>query len=193
MALTNSFHEAVKEGNVRRVRIMMKDSLLVDPTFTDFNNMEKEARDMSGLYDAHDGREFISDASEWNNDYMDTLMVQVVSNFSHERIEHLKNVVEKLRPVAKTASSAQTSTSAASENNAHRLTSGSSYQEQKSRDQQNGDYRGTTIAVGAATGAVVGGVVAAVAGAAAIGVVGGVAAGALAGGVAVTIAVRGGK
>ncbi|MFR3752255.1 MAG: hypothetical protein ACLTW9_07825 [Enterocloster sp.] len=29
MALTNAFYEAVKDDNVRRVRIMMKDSLLL--------------------------------------------------------------------------------------------------------------------------------------------------------------------
>ena len=33
MVLTNAFKEAVSLGNVRRVRIMMKDSLLNDPTF----------------------------------------------------------------------------------------------------------------------------------------------------------------
>ena len=92
MALTNAFYEAVKDDNVRRVRIMMKDSLLVDPTFTDFNNMVKAASSMTGLYDAHDGRAFISDEQEWNDEYMDKLMVQVVGNFSHERIDHLKQV-----------------------------------------------------------------------------------------------------
>ena len=29
MALTNAFYEAVKSGNVRRIRIMMKNSLLL--------------------------------------------------------------------------------------------------------------------------------------------------------------------
>ena len=42
MALTKSFYEAVSEGNVRRIRIMMKNSLLVDPTFREFSEMEKE-------------------------------------------------------------------------------------------------------------------------------------------------------
>ena len=41
MALTNSFYEAVESNSVRRVRIMMKDSLLVDPTFLQFKEMEK--------------------------------------------------------------------------------------------------------------------------------------------------------
>ena len=56
MALTNAFYEAVQSGNVRRVRIMMQDSLLVDPTFSEFNAMEKVAAAMTGLYDKHDGK-----------------------------------------------------------------------------------------------------------------------------------------
>lgn len=58
MALTNAFYEAVQSGNVRRVRIMMQDSLLIDPTFAEFNAMEKAASSMKGLYDKHDGKEF---------------------------------------------------------------------------------------------------------------------------------------
>lgn len=77
MALTNAFYEAVKSGNVRRVRIMMQDSLLVDPTFTEFNAMEKAAASMAGLYDEHDGKEFVEDRTLWNDDYMDKVMVKV--------------------------------------------------------------------------------------------------------------------
>ncbi len=36
MALTNAFYEAVNSGNVTRVRIMMKNSLLTDPTGAEF-------------------------------------------------------------------------------------------------------------------------------------------------------------
>ena len=43
MALTNAFREAVKTGNVRRIRIMMKDSLLTDPTFQHLKEMEQAA------------------------------------------------------------------------------------------------------------------------------------------------------
>lgn len=190
MALTNSFYDAVKDGNIRRVRIMMKDSLLVDPSFTDFNNMEKAANSMTGLYDTHDGKDFITDEALWTDDYMDKLMVQVVNNFSHERIEHLKDVVHHLRPVAKKAVHTQSKPTQSSANEHSRSSSTSNYQEQKQRDQQSGDYRGAKIAAGAAAGAVVGGVFASVAG---ITVVGGVVGGALVGGVAVTIAVNGGK
>ncbi|OMD44062.1 hypothetical protein [Paenibacillus odorifer] len=100
MAITNAFINAVTVGNVRGIRIMMKDSLLVDPTFAEFNQMEQYARNMNGLYDEHDRRELEDDKTAWNDDYMNKLMVQVVGNFSHERISRLKEIVRYLRPVA---------------------------------------------------------------------------------------------
>lgn len=98
MALSETFCNAVKSGDVTRVRIMMKDSLLLDLTFRNFSEMEAYTRVMPGLYDEHDGREVITDKSEWDDDYMNLLMAQVIYNFSHERIEHLKNVIRYLRP-----------------------------------------------------------------------------------------------
>ena len=96
--LTNAFYEAVRSGDVLRVRIMMHDSLLVDPTFAEFNSMEKAASSMTGLYDEHDGKEFVEDRNLWNDDYMNKVMVKVLYNFSHERIDHLKEVVRYLHP-----------------------------------------------------------------------------------------------
>ena len=80
---------------------MMKDSLLVDPTFEQFHDMEKIASSMDGLYDEHDGEELTKDRNQWDVDYMNRVMVSVVSNFSHERLDHLKEVVRYLRPPSK--------------------------------------------------------------------------------------------
>lgn len=96
---TQTFHNAVEQGQVRKIRIMLKDSLLTDRSFELFKEMEKLASSVEGLYDKHNGRPFIENPEEWDDDYMDTLMVQVIGNFSHERVEHLKKVVRKLRPV----------------------------------------------------------------------------------------------
>ena len=71
MALTNAFHEAVSTGNVRRVRIMMKDSLLVDPSFREFNEMERAAATMHKLYDVHDGRALDENKEHWNTIILD--------------------------------------------------------------------------------------------------------------------------
>lgn len=189
MALTNAFYEAVQSGNVRRVRIMMQDSLLVDPTFTEFNAMEKAASSMAGLYDEHDGKELIEDRNLWNDDYMDKVMVKVLSNFSHERIDHLKGVVRYLRPATKTVPLKKGQTS----HQTYRTARKESYEEEKRRCQESGDYLGAKIGGGVVVGAAVGGVIASVAGAPVAGVIGGAVAGAVAGGVTTTIIVNGGK
>ena len=99
MAITEAFKRAVTDGDILGLRIMMKDSLLVDPTFRKFDDMSQLTANVNGLYDAHDGGEFIMDKAAWNDDYMNKLMVEVVGNFSHERLNHLKTVVQRLRPV----------------------------------------------------------------------------------------------
>ena len=189
MALTKSFYEAVSEGNVLRIRIMMKDSLLVDPTFRDFDEMEKEAASIKGLYDEHDGSAFNTNKETWNDEYMNILMVEVVENFSHERIEHLKDVVRYLRPVKENTKTTQSSNNIkySSNKNENNLKNKQkiSYQEQKRHDQRNGSYRGVKIGIGVVVGATIGGVVAS---AAEVTVFGGMAIGAVTVGVAVTIA-----
>ena len=170
MAITNAFRNAIRTEDVRDIRIMMKDSLLVDPTFAEFGERENLARNIGKLYDSHDGREFELDKSAWDDDYMNKLMVQVVGNFSHERINHLKDVVSHLYPVA-----ARSQKSVQSSGYTRQEASGSStqktprlnYREQKWLDKRNSrilDNRGQRIVAGAAIGGVVGGTAATVAG-----------------------------
>lgn len=185
MALTESFYEAVSSGNVRRVRIMMKDSLLVDPTFAQFEQMEIAASSLAELYQEHDGRELITDKSMWNDDYMNTLMVQVISNYSHERVEHLKQVVRYLRPVQK-QESAKTKEHFSTDN----VPSSTPYQKQKQADQAKGTIRIVKISSGALVGAAVGGVVTSVTNAP---LLAGLTLGAVAGASVVFLATMGGK
>jgi hypothetical protein len=160
MALTNAFKDAVAEGKIMEIRIMLKDSLLVDPTFSRFDEMEKAAAGVQGLYDAHDGRALEDNEELWDDAYMDKLMVQVVGNFSHKRVEHLKKVVRKLRPVPTSDAPKKINN-----NDAKR-----SYQEQKRCDQESGNYRGAVVAGGAVAGGIVGGVIGAAASFSAAGV-----------------------
>lgn len=175
MALTNAFYNAIQNGDVRSVRIMMKNSLLVDPTFAEFNAMEKAAASMKGLYDEYDGKEFNDDISTWNDEYMSKVMARVISNFSHERLDHLKEVVRYLRPVTNhIAPKTQEVTNT--------LPYSNSYQEEKRRCQERGDYLGAKIGIGAIAGAAVGGIIAGVTGAPVGGIIAGVVAGAVVGG-----------
>lgn len=190
MALTNAFYEAIQSGNVRRVRIMMQDSLLVDPTFAEFDAMEEAASSMEGLYDEHDGKELVEDRNLWNDDYMDEVMVKVLSNFSHERIDHLKEVVRYLRPVTKPTA---TKKEQPHHNNNHNSAHTNSYEEEKRRCQERGDYLGAKVGVGAVIGATVGGVIASVVSAPITGMISGIVTGAVVGGVATTLIANGGK
>ena len=194
MKLSDAFYNAVKEKNVRRIRMMMKDSLLIDLTFERFDAMESAAKNIDELYDEHDGKQFILDKSLWNKDYMSTLMVEVVYNFSHERIAHLKDVVRYLYPLpnassdSKTSSESRSSTGTRSDSNSYsgrKSPSGeTAYQKQKRLDQENGSYIGIKVATGAVIGGVALGTVAAITGGSVFGwAAAGAAAGAVAGGV----------
>ena len=168
MAITNSFKNAVVNENVTGIRIMMKDSLLVDPTFKEFDEMRKLSSDVKGLYDPHDGGTQISNSSAWDDKYMDDLMYQIVNNFSKERLDHLKAVVRKLHPPV---ASVYTRT----ENDASPLPHLN---------------RSGKILVGVAAGAAVGATVSIATSAT---VVAGIVIGAVVGGAAVGIATNGGK
>ena len=94
MAITNEFMEAVQSGKMMRVRIMLKDSLLVDPTAAQFDEMERCATEkMGNIYTDHDGEVLNFDVSSWNEDYLNQQMVTVVNCFSKERIDLLKSMV----------------------------------------------------------------------------------------------------
>ena len=93
MTINNDFKNAVDTKDIRLVRIMLKDSMVVDPTFREFNSLIQYAENSLGeLYDPHDNETFSSDISEWNKDLLNTEMVNVVYNFSKERIEFLKQL-----------------------------------------------------------------------------------------------------
>lgn len=97
MAITKDFVDAVESGNLLRVRIMLKDILLVDPTAMTFDEMESYASaKIDNLYDTHDEETLNYDVTGWNEDYLNDQMVAVVSNFSKERIELLKGMVRHL-------------------------------------------------------------------------------------------------
>lgn len=194
MKLSEAFYKSVSEGNVLLVRIMMKDSLLIDKTFERFSEMERATKDMEGLYDKHDGKQFVLDRSLWTEAYMDTLMVEVVNNFSHERIAHLKDVVRYLYPLPNTSSESKTSSESRSSTGTNgkgysgsgrKSASGeTAYQKQKHIDQENGSYIGIKVAIGAVIGGVALGTVAAITGGSVFGwAAAGAAAGAVAGGV----------
>ena len=94
MAVTQEFINAVTQNDLLLVRIMMKDSLLLDPTCKQFNEMEQYAKsNIDGLYQAHDDEMLEYDHAKWNIEYLNEQLVKLMSNFSEERAALLKNMV----------------------------------------------------------------------------------------------------
>ena len=93
MTINLDFKRAVDTKNIRLARIMLKDSLIIDPTFEEFNELLNYAeQELPDLYDEHDGTKFSFDRSYWNKDVLNDQMVELVYNFSKERVDFLKKL-----------------------------------------------------------------------------------------------------
>ena len=192
MAVTDTFRNAVSTNDIRAIRIMMKNSLLFDLTFNEFDEMVKAAESVSGLYDDHDGRDLNVNKDDWDDNYMDKLMVQVIGNFSHKRLDLIKDIVRHLYPISE--HQCESSQSSHQEKKPRDKQDESEYQKQKRKDRQDDKIisdRTLKTTIGALIGAFVGGAVAAVASSPAIVVGVGVAVGAVAGGTVVAIVTEG--
>ncbi|MGP1599088.1 hypothetical protein [Peptoanaerobacter stomatis] len=96
--ISEEFKSAVSSQNLMRAKIMLKDSLILDPSFKLFDEMLNFAQ-KSGLINIvvpFDGESLEDDPSKWDKDLMDLEMVKIVNNFSKERIEHLKKIISKV-------------------------------------------------------------------------------------------------
>lgn len=118
MESQSNFQEAVYANKVEDIRIMMKNSLLFDRTFNELNEMIELSKNVVGLYDEHDNGALVEDKAKWDDEYMANVMVELMDNFSYERLNHLKEVVRYLRPVqvASPKTSAASSTVSTSSN-----------------------------------------------------------------------------
>lgn len=97
MAISSEFKNAVSQNKLIRVRIILKDNMVIDPTLKGFDEMVRYAENnIPNLYDEHDGEKLDYDMAAWTKNYMDEQMVIAVNNFSKERIELLKKIVKKV-------------------------------------------------------------------------------------------------
>lgn len=96
MALTQEFVQAVSQGNELRVKIMLKDSLLVDTSFKQFDEMLKYAEPRLKNFwkgDDEDDMNLSQSPEELN-----MILAGLVNNFSKRRVTHLKGMISKLYP-----------------------------------------------------------------------------------------------
>ena len=96
--INEDFKNAVMSKDIDSVRIMLKDSLLLDPTGKLFNELFSLANTSlsNNLLEKHDGENFVLDKSKWTKDYLNEEMVKLIYNFSPERIDLLKSMCKEI-------------------------------------------------------------------------------------------------
>lgn len=95
--ISPEFRMAVDNKNLLRVRIMLKDSFIVDPTLAQFNEMQDYAKGkLPDLFVPFDHGILEDNPLKWDKAVMNMELVQLVNNFSKERVTHLKKVIAKV-------------------------------------------------------------------------------------------------
>ncbi len=95
--LSPEFKETIAKKNLLRARIMMKDSFLVDPTATQFDEMLSCAKELiPEILVPFDDEPLENDETKWNESIMNDELTDLPNNFSKVRIDHLKKLVAKV-------------------------------------------------------------------------------------------------
>lgn len=93
MAIDSAFKDAVKANKRTQVVVNLKNSVLLDPSLQTFNEELRYAeKQMSNLFEKHDGKEF-KGKKGWTDQYLYELLADLNFNFSKERVAHLCEVV----------------------------------------------------------------------------------------------------
>lgn len=93
MALTTSYKNAINNKDVMLIKIMLKDSLVLDRSFRSFDEMYAAIPKSINITDLHDKKNFELDMQKWDKNYLNTVLVDLIDNFSIERIKHIKEVI----------------------------------------------------------------------------------------------------
>ena len=94
--IENIVKNYVKNKEVGKLKIILSDYLYesINKFETNFSYVSKNI----DILDEYDGKEFENDKEKWNSDYVFFEKSRLISNFSIERINHLKKVIIYLYP-----------------------------------------------------------------------------------------------
>ena len=96
MAVAQEFADAVKTKNVLLVRIMLKDSLLLDKTFRQFNEMCNYAKNQGLNFWADEDEELKIAPRPWNINLMNLELTKLVNDFTERRTFYVRNIIREV-------------------------------------------------------------------------------------------------
>lgn len=81
--------------DLKSLKYIFVDSLDVDPTFVRYEEEYNYCRSIPGLLERHvELTPFTQDTSKWNEDYWTSLKMDLLKNFSEERMAHMREVAK---------------------------------------------------------------------------------------------------
>lgn len=96
--VSSEFQSSIAEKNLLLARIMLKDSMVIDPTFKQFDEMLSYAKArLPEIMVPFDYEPLENDIQKWDMDQMNAELVLLVQNFSDNRILHLKKLISTVR------------------------------------------------------------------------------------------------
>lgn len=93
MSIAPELKKLVDEGDLVQIRCYLANYLIVDPTFALFDESLTEVSTHLPIIQEFDGGVFEEDRSRWDTDYLNEQIVASFSNFSKERIDHIKDII----------------------------------------------------------------------------------------------------
>lgn len=97
MAVTKEFLQAVNDRNILRMRLIMKNCLLIDTSFKNFLEMEEVAK-AHGINVWQNTSEFelIKREKPWSLDDMNYELTAIVNDFTKEHMNYLMDIIREV-------------------------------------------------------------------------------------------------
>lgn len=97
MSVTKEFMQAIEDRNILRIRLMMKNSLLLDTTFNDFRKMENIARNHGiDIWQRTSQSTLPKRKKQWSLDDMNYELTSIVKDFTKEHMQYLMEIIDEL-------------------------------------------------------------------------------------------------
>ncbi|MCM1022641.1 MAG: hypothetical protein NC395_01115 [Prevotella sp.] len=100
--ISPEFKRTVESGDSVGVRSVLLDYLIIDRTFKKFDEALEYANERLDVIQPHDdtnvGYPIDNDCEKWDERYLDLQSAELMFNFSQDRIDHIKKVIQKVLP-----------------------------------------------------------------------------------------------
>ena len=94
--ITEKVKSCVNQNDKKSLYIILSDYLIED--FKKFDENIKYIQKYIDIFVKHDQKQLEEDKEKWNENYLFLEKGRLITNFSKERVEHIKNIIKKLYP-----------------------------------------------------------------------------------------------